>query len=367
MPARIRALALIDGAGSGAYLAAVSILLAANSGTLRASAAIALGSLGRILSLVWAGALTREGADRGAAGRAYTAATVLMVVGAIGGVHAAGSGTYVAVAALAVISGAGNNLTSTLAATARKGQMTSFYPMLMVGGAAGAVYATYILQSGHAVMWIHALLALQLTEPLLLRPYQGALVARPSGAIMAADTLRAAALAAAAYGPLAIYAVLVSATIGAHHVGAAMLAYAAGAAAAEPLDRALRKRTELWREDRWSTIIITAAIGVATWVASGNLAGLLAGRFAAGVLMFLSQGMLLRSRYESVGGSEARVAGVSAGLGMGAGLGSILAATLFQTVGAPAMAMLLALATLSLLAAAGRNTRPDILQEREER
>lgn len=348
MPLRIRLLALVDGAGSGAYLAAVSILLLANHTPAQTGAAVALGSLGRILSLLWAGLLTRGGADRTSARRAYLSGIILMTFGAIAGVYYASAGSVATVAVLGVLSGAGNNLTSTLAATARKGQMTSFYPTLIVGGGAGAAYATYLIQNGSPLVWVYALLALQLAEPLLIRPYQKALVPRPKGLLMASDTLRAATLSSAAYGPLAVYAVLVTSSVGPQYVGLAMVAYSCGAAAAAAVDRLLERHVKFWQHDSWRTVTAVAAAGVLTWALASSLPGLLAGRLAAGVLMFLAQGMLLRSRFESASGSEARVASTSAGLGIGAGLGGVAATLLAQSFGIPAMAVLLAAATLAL-------------------
>ncbi len=358
MPSRMRILALIDGAGTGTHLAAISIILASQHGVARTGTVLAFGSLGRIAALAWTGALTRNGTGAEAARRAYLLATILMTVGSSAGLVAAGYGSLPAVALLGIIGGTGNNVTSTLAATARKGQMTAFYPLLMVGAAAGSVTATFILQHGLPTIILHLIILAQLLEPLLLRPYQRGLTIRPAASILATDLLRASILSACAYGPLAVYAALVTTSIGSQYVGAAMVTYSAGAALAPRAERLLQRHLQL--KDRLSTVSALAAAGVATWVAAGTVPGLLGGRLAAGTLMFLAQGMLLRMSFESSGGSEARVASGSAGLGLGAGLGGIIAALIAENAGLAAMAAILAGATLAagLIGERTQNRRP---------
>jgi hypothetical protein len=349
IPARIRLLALVDGAGTGAYLAATSILLTTTAGPAAAGTALAIGATGRVAALVWLSRLTRTDAPATTAHRAYLLATALMVGGGIAGLWAASVGAALAVGLLGIISGAGNNLTSTLAATARDGQMVSFYPLLMLGGAGGAAVAATVLARGLPLWLLTLLLAAQLIEPILIRPYQRLLRARPALTVVTGDALKGAALAAASYGPLTAYAVLVTTAHGPRWVGPAMAAYAAGATLAAPLDRHLSTLSARYRQDRWGGTVLLAAAGALTWAAGTTVAGVLAGRAAAGTLMFLAQGRLLRSVFETTGGSAARAAATSTGLGVGAGAGGIIAVLLAQSRSLPAMALTLALATCATL------------------
>lgn len=353
MPARLLTLGIIDGAGTGASIAAISILITLGSGPGAAAAVLAAGAAGRMLALAWTTRLARKDVTAQAARNAYTVATLLMTFGSIAAVTAAQQQMLLTAAALGIASGTGNNLTSTLAATARKGSITAFYPLLMIGGAAGATWATHIIQTGRPLLHIQALLALQLAEPALIRPYQAALRESPPLANIATSALKSATLSTFAYGPLTIYAVLVTMATGPEHVGAAMAAYAAGASIAATCDRMLI-RNQTYAEDGWKLTAALAAAGAATWIAAGTLPGMLAGRAASGLLMFLAQGRLLRRSHQE--GGEAQVAGTSAGLGIGGGIGGVLAGTLAGSVGVGSMALLLATATLAL-AAIGRRGR----------
>lgn len=99
---------------------------------------------------------------------------------------------------------------------------------------------------------------------------------------------------------------------------------------------------------------------MAVWAVADTVPGLLAGRAAAGALMFLAQGRLLRSVFDSGtdpgtdsgAGSTARVAAASAGLGAGAGPGGVAASALAQSWGVATIAVVLAVGTLALAAAA---------------
>lgn len=346
MPARMLTLGAIDGAGTGAYIAAVSIILTLGSGPGAAAAVLATGSAGRIASLAWLAALTRGSRRSGSsANRAYTAATVLMTFGALLGIHAAQNQALAAAALLGVVSGAGNSLTTTLAATARRGQMTSFYPLLMIGGAAGAAWSAAVLHSGRPVIYVQALIALQIVEPVLIRPYRAALRRSPPVRELLAGGLRGVALATLAYGPLTTYAVLTTLTVGVQHVGASMAFYAAGASLAAAVDSRLRLNP-VYAADRWGTTVMLAAAGIATWAAAASLPGLLAGRFVAGLLTFLAQGRMLRRSYEQ--GAEAGVAGTTTGLSIGGGIGGVIAGSLVGSYSIASMSATLTLATLTL-------------------
>lgn len=357
MPARIRSAAAAHGIGIGAYSAALAIQLTTTRSISAAAVAIAAGAAGRAGTALWIGRALRAGTRTHQTRNLHLASIAILVAGASASLNAAGRMSLTAVALLSILQGAGSNLATLLASTSRPGQMVSYSPMVQAGSVAGAMSAGALAAFGAPLWPVHLMVLVHLLEPALIRPYLGDIAPRARIRPLIGRSFAAAALAAASYGPLWIYAALVTDTLGPAYVGAAQAMYAAGALGADPVDRLLAKRSRTYRESGWAVTVALAAAGAATWVVSGHVEGMLLGRCAAGTLMFLSQGRLMREGAENPDGGVTRAAATSAGLGVGSAFGAIGAGWLAGRYGAGSMGLYLALITLTLApagAAAGR-------------
>lgn len=335
--------AAADGVGTGAVNVVIGVLVARRFGLAAAGGLGLTSTIGRLAALGLARQIELRARTPDALHRFYSATVGAMVAASFAVVGAAAAGPYLAVLAASTMYNATNNSTSALVASEGRRDIVRLGPLAMAGASLGAVAAAAGLAVGGplgVVVIASALLVQLLQVPAMQRhgfrtPEQASLewrtVVGPVGP--------AVLFAACTYGPLLTYSALVAAVTSPAWVGAAMLAYAAGALTAPWLERAMPGK------GTWSGICALAAAGVGTWMFAVNGPAVVVGRVLSGGLMFAAQGRLLARVLDRHRGAST-LAAVLTGLGIGSGIGAVATGFLAQAVGVSAMGAVLAGAAL---------------------
>jgi hypothetical protein len=147
-------------------------------------------------------------------------------------------------------------------------------------------------------------------------------------------------LGVVAYGPLQLFATLVTVGLGAGWVGPGFLVYALGSLVAG--------RVLATRRLGLVAVALLGAVGGAVWfIALSSWGALLVTRFVAGVVMFVAQGAMLQRAAEH---GRASLASALVGVGVGAQLGAVWCGLLAESSIA-AMAAVSVVASLGLAVA----------------
>jgi hypothetical protein len=218
----------------------------------------------------------------------------------------------------------------------------------MIGQSVGMFAAGFLAASGAlpVVVLVAVTALLHLLVPLFVSsPRSPAPVDQPASLAWLYPFL----LATFSYGPLGLFAVLVSEEFGARWVGPAFLVYAVGSIVAARLAKTVHVSP--------ATGALLAAAASLLWVVGfSSVVVMLSARLLSGVLLFLAQGSALRRAAES--GGSAAVTSALVGLGVGASAGAFWCGFLAE-LSIPAMAI--ASAAFSVLLAVLCRLRPRVV------
>lgn len=321
---RVLVLAGVDGVGTGAQNVAVALLLVQRFGIVWASLAIGTATVGRLATPPLVRLLESRPASRDRPHLVFNVAICTMTLSSLAVVALAAWGPLAAVFGFVAVWSAANQVSSTLAVAAVPERVVHFGPFLIAGQAVGALAAVASLESQLAPVLLALLLLLQLLEIPLLRDVAFPVVHSETLRDVVPHATRGLFFALLFYGPLTIYAVLATSVASAAWAGWSMAVYAAGGLLAPAVERRLPGR------ESWPGVLALGTAATATWLFAVSGPAMLAGRFAAGLLLFVAQGRLVRLALLGPNGSVStvRLSGVSTGLGAGAGLAGVVAGVL---------------------------------------
>jgi hypothetical protein len=342
------AAAFSDATGTGVVVSVSTVLIAAQHGVVAAGVAVAASSLSRAASVVTARALQDRTRSARSVAATFRAVVWVMTLASLVAVSSSAKGPlWLTVCGLALFSLC-NNLSTGYVNHEGGDDLVRLGPAGICGQATGAMYgAGVLLVASSLPSWgsaaaVGAGLLVQLLQLPLMRRVGFSLAPKPDpwGTLLRPLT-RGFSLAALTYGPLGIYAVLVVETASLAWVGPSMIAYAAGALAAQMLDR----RLGVGRQ--FPMLYLVAAAGVFTWSFAFSGPLVLVGRFLSGALLFTAQGRFLRS-VASTGGGPTPLVAATVGLGLGAGAGSYVAGILATGLSVPSMGVVFGAVTAVL-------------------
>lgn len=337
--------AFVDGVGSGAINASLTVLVAQRFGLVAVGLSVGLSALGRLSALGVSRWLEHHARSSAQLSAAYDGLVAAMVLAALGLLALAEVGPYWTVLVGVVVLTTLNTVTSALLLHRAPERVMHFGPTSMAGQAAGAAGAAWGLALGGTVgvVMIVFLVVSQWSQIILVghRGFSPLHHEPVPWRELTVPGARALVLALCTYGPLGIYAALTRDVTSLIWVGPAMALYALGGLAAPRLDA----RLPVFR--RWPSLCLLGAVSVGTWALAFNGPSLLLARLVAGATIFVAQGRLFQQAQEERPGL-AVISATSVGLGLGAGLGAIGAGALAATVGVPVMGVVLAGVTVAV-------------------
>lgn len=338
----------VVGAGGAATQAVIAVLVGARYGTAVAGLVLGAGVFGRFAAAM----LERRGAAPQVLTRLY-----VMMVGSLALIVTAAAAPWWAAAVMSALAGVfpvllmsalmhrnhgsipGGSSASMLAQTA------AFF-VTGVAARAGdwALVAVAVAITG-ALVLLRGVVAGVPASPVAMQVDAGEgrqtddepVVAAPGALVW---TMFPLLLGVVAYGPLSLFATLVTVELGADWVGPGFLSYALGSL--------LAGRVLAARRFGLGGVAVLAAMGGAVWfVALLSWGTLLVTRFVAGVVMFVAQGAMLQRASEH---SRASLASALVGVGVGTQLGAVWCGLVAES-SITAMAAVSVVASLTLAAA----------------
>lgn len=337
----LMACSLLNGLGTGLLNTVVALEITNRFGLTAAGLALGTAMLGRILLMRFFVFVDSKLSTPDSYRAVFRQVVFGMVFSAVALSVAAAVAPLAVVIVLGVPASALNSLVSTLLQHQAGDRVENLPAVSMAGTAVGALVAVPLVSSvSHGSALILLLLLSQLFQ-VRTRNFTPPPSKAEAPKMQHTAFLRGLVLAGSSFGPLVIYAALVTHSSGSHLVGPTNLTFALGALAAPRVSRALPHRGST------AAALLFGAINAATWMyVGGSAISLLSLRFISGVTAFSAQGRLLSAAGDSPHPTSAILA-TSTGLAVGTGASSILAGTLADHLSVAQMGAVFALASIA--------------------